>query len=114
MKKTIVRLLPIVAIFAACNNNPSAAVKESSDSTAAMVSSADPAKDWKFGIALWTFHTFSFSAGLDKVDSAGVKYIEPNTFSKTLPELKDSSILQLSPSGIEKLKALIAQRGLML
>src|SRR4028119_1167789 len=75
-------------------------------------SSVDPAKDWKFGIALWTFHTFSFSESLDKVDSAGLKYIEPNNFTKTLPELKDSSMMQLSPAGITKLKSLIEQRGL--
>ena len=72
----------------------------------------NPAKDWKFGIALWTFHTVSFSQGLDKVDSSGLKYIEPNNFTKTLPELKDSSLMQLSPAGIQKLKSLIEQRGL--
>src|SRR4051812_32291702 len=74
--------------------------------------SVNPAKDWNFGIALWTFHTFSFSQSLDKVDSAGLKYIEPNNFTKTLPELNDSSLMQLSPSGIQKLKSLIEQRGL--
>ena len=78
----------------------------------ASAQSVNPAKDWKFGIALWTFHTFSFSQGLDKVDSAGIKYIEPNNFTKTLPELKDSSLMQLSPTGIQKLKSLIEQRGL--
>ena len=79
---------------------------------AASAQSANPAKDWKFGIALWTFHTVSFSQALDKVDSAGLKYIEPNNFTKTLPELKDSSLMQLSPAGIQKLKSLIEQRGL--
>lgn len=74
--------------------------------------SVNPARDWKFGVALWTFHTFSFSQSLDKVDSAGLKYIEPNNFTKTLPELKDSSLMQLSPAGIKKLKSLIEQRGL--
>ena len=75
-------------------------------------SSVNPVKDWKFGIALWTFHTGSFSQALDKVDSTGLKYIEPNNFTKTLPELNDSSLMQLSPSGIQKLKSLIEQRGL--
>jgi sugar phosphate isomerase/epimerase len=79
---------------------------------AASAQPVDPAKDWKFGIALWTFHTVSFSQALDKVDSAGLKYIEPNNFTKTLPELKDSSLMQLSPSGLQKLKTLIEQRGL--
>lgn len=81
-------------------------------STKSSGGSVQPDRDWKLGIALWTFHTFSFSQALDKVDSAGLKYIEPNNFTKTLPELKDSSLMQLSPDGIRKLKALIEQRGL--
>jgi len=113
MKKTIALLFSAAILFTACNNNQQAAEKETADSTAA-TPSVDPAKDWKFGVALWTFHSFSFSQALDKVDSAGVHYIEPNTFTKTLPELKDSSIMQLSATGIEKLKALITARGLKL
>ena len=110
MKKTIVLLLLMAIFFAACNNNQQATTGETDDS--ATVSSIDPAKDWKFGIALWTFHTFSFPAGLDKTDSAGLTYIEPNTFSKTGPGPKDSMILQLSPDGIEKLKAMVTGKGL--
>ena len=72
----------------------------------------NPAKDWKFGIALWTFHTVTFAQALNMVDSAGVQYIEPNNFTKTLPELKDSTLAQLSPEGVVKLKSLIEQRGL--
>ncbi|MEJ7685066.1 MAG: hypothetical protein WKG06_45920 [Segetibacter sp.] len=101
MKKTITTLASLALFFAA-----SAQLNKSTNS------SVNPAKDWKFGIALWTFHTFSFSQSLDKVDSAGLKYIEPNNFTKTLPELNDSSLMQLSPSGIKKLKSLIEQRGL--
>jgi sugar phosphate isomerase/epimerase len=69
-------------------------------------------QDWKFGVALWTFHTFNFPESLAKVDSAGVEYIEPNTFHKAGPDLKDSLIMQLSPSGIDKLRILIDQKGL--
>ncbi len=31
---------------------------------------------WKLGIQLWTFHMFTFTQALEKVDSAGVKFIE--------------------------------------
>ncbi|MEP6846436.1 MAG: sugar phosphate isomerase/epimerase, partial [Panacibacter sp.] len=62
--------------------------------------------------ALWTFHDVNFPKSLDKVDSAGITYIEPNTFHGAGPELKDSMIMQLSPAGIEKLKSLTAQKGL--
>lgn len=110
MKKLILPVLIISFLFVACDNRGSAD-KKMSDSTA--ISSVNPSKDWKFGIALWTFHTFDFPSSLDKVDSAGVKYIEPNTFHKAGPELKDSLILQLSSSGIDKLKSLIAERGLI-
>ena len=98
----------IVMLFSACNNSSKESKNNSSDSTSAV----DPAKDWKLGVALWTFHTVNFPQSLDKVDSVGLKYIEPNTFHKTGAELKDSMILQLSPSGIDKLKSMISQKGL--
>jgi L-ribulose-5-phosphate 3-epimerase len=101
MKKTISALccVAMIVVASAQPNNSKKTVVQ-------------PDKDWKLGIALWTFHTGSFSEALDKVDSAGVKYIEPNNFTRTLPELKDSSLMQLSAAGITKLKSLIEQRGL--
>ncbi|QMW00392.1 sugar phosphate isomerase/epimerase family protein [Spirosoma foliorum] len=70
------------------------------------------ANEWKFGVALWTFHTVNFQDALAKVDSAGITYIEPNTFHKTGPALKDSAMNQLSPGGIAKLRKMIDQRRL--
>ena len=106
MKRTIVPLLSVALFFAACNGSQTT-TNGSADSTATASTSADPVKDWKFGVALWTFHTVNFPASLDKVDSAGLTYIEPNTFHKAGAELKDSLISKLSADGIEKLKALI-------
>ncbi len=111
MQKTILPLLLLSLLFAACNNSQPANNNNSENSTAP--TSVDPSKDWKFGVALWTFHTFNFPESLDKVDSAGIKYIEPNTFHKAGPELKDSLILQLSAAGISKLKSLIEKKGLL-
>jgi L-ribulose-5-phosphate 3-epimerase len=110
MKKGILPVLLLNLFFAACNNNQSA-YNKSTDSTATV--SVDPSKDWKFGVALWTFHNVSFPQSLDKVDSAGLKYIEPNTFHSAGSELKDSMIMLLSLSGIDKLKSLIAKKGLI-
>ena len=93
----------------ACNNQSSV----NSDSGNATATSVDPGRDWKFGVALWTFHTVSFPQSLDEVDSTGLKYIEPNTFHAAGKELKDSVISKLSPAGIEKLKSLIAKKGLI-
>lgn len=109
MKRTLAFLVYIVAFFVACNNDKS---KNDKDSQSDAGVSVDPAKDWKFGVALWTFHEVNFPESLNRVDSSGLKYIEPNTFHRAGPELKDSMILQLSSAGIEKLKAMIAQKGL--
>lgn len=109
MKRFIALLTWPALLFASCSDNTATTTKSSQDSATASV---DTPKDWKFGIALWTFHTVNFPEALKKVDSAGLKYIEPNTFHKTGPELKDSLVSQLSPAGIDKLKSMIAQSGL--
>jgi L-ribulose-5-phosphate 3-epimerase len=112
MKKTIVPLVFFATLVSACTNNPAPAGDAAADSSA--VSTVDPAKDWKFGVALWTFHTVDFFAGLDKVDSAKLTYIEANTFAKTGAQMKDSMIVQLSADGIDKLKAAAVGKGLKL
>jgi len=68
--------------------------------------------DWKLGVALWTFHTVNFTQSLSMVDSTGARYIEPNTFHKTGPELNDSLLGDLSPAGIEKLKQMVKDKNL--
>ena len=109
MKKLNVLLLLTLIIFAACNNNSSSST--TTDSTTATSLTTSP-KDWKFGVALWTFHDVNFPEALAKVDSAGIIYIEPNTFHSAGPEFKDSIIGKLSMTGIDKLKSIIEQKGL--
>ena len=108
MKKTILPILSIALLFGACNNGTTKTAGKSTDSTSA----TNTVSEWKFGVALWTFHTFNFPQALDKVDSAGVAYIEPNTFHKAGPELNDTVIGKLSTAGIDKLKTLISKKGL--
>lgn len=110
MKKLSCFLFLGILFFASCNDG----AKTVAEGDAVDSTTTNPAQDWKFGVALWTFHTFNFVESLDKVDSAGLKYIEPNTFHKAGPELKDSLITQLSNAGIDKLKGLIAQKGLIM
>jgi len=111
MKKLSALLLPACLFLAACNNTSETAV--TTDSTTSSASSGiDASKDWKFGVALWTFHDANFPQALDKVDSAGLVYIEPNTFHSAGPDFKDSVIGKLSVAGINKLKLLIEQKGL--
>jgi sugar phosphate isomerase/epimerase len=107
--KKITSLLLLSTLFAACNNSSQSTTK--TDSTAT-TSTVDPSKDWKFGVALWTFHDVNFPQALDRVDSAGIVYIEPNTFHSAGPDFKDSIIGKLSMAGIDKLKLMIEQKGL--
>src|ERR1044072_9050505 len=104
MKKFFPSILFLACGITTCSNN---------SGTNTSLRSADAKNHWMFGIALWTIHTVIFPVSLQKVDSAGLKYIEPNTFHKAGPELKDSLILQLSPAGIEKIKSWIKQKGLI-
>lgn len=107
MKKINVLLL-LTICFGSCVNLQSSGSNNDSTST----TSVNPEKDWKFGVALWTFHDVNFPQSLDKVDSAGLIYIEPNTFHDAGPEFKDSTIGQLSMASIDKLKSMIEQKGL--
>jgi sugar phosphate isomerase/epimerase len=111
--KTLAYFCLFISIaFAACSNEKNTTQNAATDTISTPVVTQDISKDWKFGVALWTFHTFNFPEALEKVDSAGLTYIEPNTFHKTGPDLKDSLILQLSPAGIKKIRALIEQKGM--
>jgi sugar phosphate isomerase/epimerase len=69
-------------------------------------SKSHPSKDWKLGVALWTFHTFNFEESLKKVDSSGLKFIEPNTFHN-VDRFNDSLVGQLSPGSAKQLKKLV-------
>jgi L-ribulose-5-phosphate 3-epimerase len=109
MKRMPSFILLLVVFFSSCNNQ-SGSQNSAAASTATGFS--NPVHEWKLGIALWTFHTFDFPESLAKVDSAGLKYIEPNTFHKAGAGLNDSLIMQLSGAGIDKLKLLAAQKGL--
>jgi L-ribulose-5-phosphate 3-epimerase len=93
-----------------CTDQPPAGEPQSEAATAGAV---NPAEDWKFGIALWTFHDVNFPESIKRVDSAGLKYIEPNTFHQAGPALKDTLVGKLSAAGLEKLKSMIAERGLI-
>lgn len=103
MKKMSFLCLLLVCILAACNN------KKSNEAASSLPGNLP---DWKLGVALWTFHTFNFPDALTKVDSAGLKFIEPNTFHNAGPDLKDSMITQLSHSGIERLRQMVSEKGL--
>ena len=107
MKKIFVWMLPVVLFSLGCNNGEN---NKSASDAPAVTPSTD---EWKFGVALWTFHNVNFPQSLDEADSAGIKYIEPNTFHNAGPAFNDSIIGQLSPEGIAKIRQMIANKGLI-
>ena len=70
------------------------------------------APEWKVGIALYSFNRHSFTAALDKVDSAGVKYVEGFSFYMLGKEFGDSTLGALSPEGIARMKKMLQDKGL--
>src|SRR5687767_4526297 len=103
-------LFALILFLNACSDEKPAADQEPDPGVAGKVS---PAEDWKFGIALWTFHDVNFPESLNRIDSSGLKYIEPNTFHPSGPALKDTLVGRLSASGLDKLKSMIAEKGLV-
>ncbi len=100
----VIVLVMFTGLLTSCGEQPAKQVTE--------MPAGDITRQWNLGIALWTFHTFSFPESLDKVDSAGIKFIEPNMFMKAGNGLLDTVVGQLSPDGIEKLKLMIKAKGL--
>ena len=70
------------------------------------------AKKWKLGIAMWTFHNFTFEEAIAKTDSAGLDYVEVFPFQKSIKALNDTIISKLSPPGIEKLKQFLKDKNI--
>jgi sugar phosphate isomerase/epimerase len=70
------------------------------------------AKNWKLGIAMWTFHNFTFEEAVAKADSANVDYVEGFSFQKSIKELNDTTIAQLSPAGVDKLKRFLKAKNM--
>ncbi|WP_421825482.1 sugar phosphate isomerase/epimerase family protein [Larkinella sp.] len=71
-------------------------------------------KDWKLGVALYTFNRFPFPEQLAKADSAGLKFVEGYTFGRAGTDLKDSLLMNLSWAGIAKLKQQVSDKGLLM
>jgi L-ribulose-5-phosphate 3-epimerase len=108
--KFVIILFCLLVSLVSCTDQPPAGEEKSN---AVVAGTINPAEDWKFGIALWTFHDVNFPESLNRVDSSGIKYIEPNTFHGSGPGLKDTLVGKLSPAGLDKLRTMIADKGLI-
>lgn len=108
MKLTFGRYCMIIVVLAVTLNSCKSSTKANGTSGPAF----DPSKEWKLGIGLYTFHNNSYAESLQKVDSAGIKYIEAINFQKAGGDLKDSSVGTLSEEGSLLLKDMAAQKGI--
>jgi len=70
-------------------------------------------KDWKIGVQMWTFNHFTFVEALNKVDSAGVKYIECYRNQKMGEGFGNETFgPDLSAGSRAKLKELLKSKGI--
>ena len=114
MKKITFAIMISVCIlaFSRCNSTSTESTSES-DSSVVKISDAGNVTDgWKIGVQMWTFRMFSFADALNKVDSAGVKYIEAFWGQPLGGDMKDSFGISMSDDSKSKLKQLLQSKGI--
>jgi sugar phosphate isomerase/epimerase len=113
MKKIVFTLLGFVCILALtkCNSSGSETTSQT-DSTATKTDTSNVTADWKIGVQMWTFRMFTFAEALDKVDSAGVKYIEAFWGQPLGAGLKDSFGIRMSDESKASLKQMLQSKGI--
>lgn len=100
------RLLFVSLIITSCGNN------NTSNNTAAKEETSETSANWNMGIALYSFNLFPFSESLEKAGSAGVEFVEGFSFHALKGEFKDSTMENLSPLGIKRMKKILADKGI--
>lgn len=115
MKKIAFVVLCFVCIMALtkCNSNDSGKTT-TADSSVAKIDSADVTANWKIGVQMWTFRMFPFAEALDKVDSAGVRYIEAFWGQPLGAGLKDSFGINMSDASKAKVKDLLKSKNIQI
>jgi sugar phosphate isomerase/epimerase len=104
-------VLAILSVFfTSCGNN--ASQQAATDSTATAKDSLDVTKSWKLGVQMWTFHYFPFVTALNKVDSAGIKFIEAFPGQELGGGMKGSFGIEMPDSTKAKVKQLLDSKGI--
>ena len=120
MKRFAVIYLPVLILFFAFGCNNPGTSTSASDSAAAKPDSGSVKSDsamgstagFKLGIQMWTFRVFSFSDGLNKVDSSGIKNIEAFFGQKLGGSMEGAFGTDLSQPTRDKLKQLLQKKGI--
>ena len=69
---------------------------------------------WKLGVQMWTFHPYTFLTALEKVDSAGLRFIEAFQGQPMGGDFNDTFGLTMRAESKTKMKTLLAQKGIQL
>src|SRR6478735_2146571 len=119
MKRIAGFLLPALLLaLTSCNSNTSTSTTsdstnagaEQNDTTASSGSTAN----FKLGVQMWTFRMFSFADALNKVDSAGIKYIEAFWGQKLGDGMQGSFGPDMNADTRNKLKQLLQSKGIQM
>ena len=101
-----------IAILMQCNTSTSKTGTDSDSTVTKTSGTNDVTANWKIGVQMWTFRMFTFAEALDKVDSAGVKYIEAFWGQALGGGMKDSFGISMSADSRTKLKELLQKKGI--
>ena len=114
MKKIAILLLGFICIITLtqCNSTTSKTDTTTDSTSVATSDSNNVTANWKLGVQMWTFRMFPFADALDKVDSAGIKYIEAFWGQPLGAGMKDSFGIRMSDESKAKLKKLLQQKGI--
>ncbi len=116
MKRIAFAFLSFICIIALTRcNNPDTKSDATTDTTAAQATKGNNdnvTSDWKIGVQMYTFRMFTFAEALDKVDSAGAKYIEAYWSQPLGAGMKDSFGISMSADSRSKVKQLLDKKGI--
>lgn len=114
MKKIAFPLLCFICIMALtkCNSSDSKKATDNDSTATTTTDTSNVTANWKIGVQMWTFRMFTFAEALDKVDSAGVKYIEAFWGQPLGAGMKDSFGIRMSDDSKAKLKQMLQSKGI--
>jgi sugar phosphate isomerase/epimerase len=115
MKKIALCFAGFICIVALiqCNSTTSKTDTTTTDSTTMKTSDTNNiTANWKIGVQMWTFRMFTFAEALDKVDSAGVRYIEAFWGQPLGGGMKDSFGIRMTDESKSRLKQMLQSKSI--
>lgn len=107
-----VSLLGLFALSSCNGGSSSAPAKDSTGMQSDSIVNTGSTANFKLGVQMWTFRMFPFTEALDKVDSAGIKYIEAFFGQKLGGGLPGAFGPDMSADTRTKLKDLLQKKGI--